>query len=270
MPHPYFVGTRAPKVLAHRGLVTAEMVAHGSVENSQEAVAAAVKAGAEYVESDCHLTRDGEVVLFHDSSLRRVTGDPRMIAEVTLAELTELMASRGGLLTLRGALETFPSTRFNIDVKADAAAVPAGQIIGEFADRVLLASFSDKRRGIALRAAHDVAVRRAANAWAGRPATSAGQASMIKILFTVLFGSKRAKARAFENIDALQIPERQGPVPVLTRRLLRAAHSAGVEVHVWTVNDPARMKQLLDLGVDGVVTDRSDLALRLHEFGALG
>ena len=133
--HPWFTASAPPRVLAHRGLVTATDAADGIVENSFAAVTSAHAAGAAYVESDCHLTSDGEVVLFHDVDLRRVTGDPRPIAHVTLHELDDLMSSRGGLVTLRQALETFPGLRFNIDVKAAAAAVPAGRIIAAHAER---------------------------------------------------------------------------------------------------------------------------------------
>jgi len=132
--HPWFDATPVPRVLAHRGLVTPDAAAHGVTENSFAAVAEAHGAGAAYVESDCHLTADGEVVLFHDADLSRVTGDPRPVADVTTAELEELMADRGGLITLRQALEAFPTLRFNLDVKADAAAEPTGRIIAPHAD----------------------------------------------------------------------------------------------------------------------------------------
>lgn len=259
MTHPYLTGTTAPRVLAHRGLVTPRDEALGIAENSRASVTAAVLAGSEYVESDCHLTSDGVAVLFHDSDLRRVTGDPRAVAAVSYAELAELMAERGGLLTLREALEEFTDTRFNIDVKAAAVAELAGTIIGEHCGRVLLTSFSDAYRARALAAA-----RRAAGGLAGadRPATSPGRGALIRLLLAVHFGSESARARAFKGLDALQIPERQGPVRVLSPRLIEAAHHAGVEVHVWTVNDPARMKELVALGVDGIITDRADLALK--------
>lgn len=258
MTHPYLTGTPTPRVFAHRGLVTPVHEARGIAENSRASVASAVAAGVEYVESDCHLTSDGIAVLFHDSDLRRVTGDPRAVASVGFAELTELMADRGGLLTLRGALEEFEGVRFNIDVKAAAAAELAGAIVGEHCDRVLLTSFSDANRVRALAAAQRVA---GGLAGAPRPATSPGRSALIRVLRSVHFGSRRSRVRAFEGLDALQIPERQGPVRVLSARLIEAAHLAGVEVHVWTVNDPARMEQLVDLGVDGIITDRADLAL---------
>lgn len=259
MTHPYLTGTLVSRVFAHRGLVTSEAAARGSTENSRDSVRAAVDAGAEYVESDCHLTSDGVAVLFHDSDLRRVTGDPRKVAAVSFAELSELMASRGGLLTLRQALEEFPATRFNIDVKADAAARPAGAIIGGYCERVLLTSFSDARRMSALAAAGRAA--REAGLTVVLPATSPGRTALLRVLLATVFGSRRVQARAFAGLDALQIPERQGLIRVLSPRLIAAAHRAGVEVHVWTVNDSPSMHRLVDLGVDGIITDRSDLAL---------
>jgi len=250
--HPWFDGVGTPRVLAHRGLVTPDDAADGMVENSFAAVAAAHAAGVAYVESDCHLTADGQVVLFHDSDLKRVTGDPRTLAEVTVRELEELMGDRGGLITLAQALDAFPTLRFNIDVKVDAAARPAGAIIGPHASRVLLTSFSDRRRLSALEAAV---------AHGGAPATSGGRSTIIRALTAVRAGLRTALRRALTGVDALQVPERQGPVKIVTRRFVEAAHRVGAEVHVWTVNDPADMRRLVALGVDGIITDRADIAL---------
>lgn len=255
MPHPYLHGDD-PQVLAHRGLVTADMAADGVVENSAAAVAAAEHAGALWVESDCHLTLDGTVVLFHDDSLERLTGDPRKLAEVTYEELAALMAPRGGLLTLGRALEDFPRLRFNIDVKADAAAAPAGALVGPHWRRCLLTSFSERRRRIALRAASSVPGGR-------RPATSPGEARTAALLLAATAGSPRGLSRALRGLDALQIPERAGRLRVFTPAVVSAAHRAGVDVHVWTVNEPERMRALVRAGADGIVTDRCDLALRV-------
>ncbi|MCR2825632.1 glycerophosphodiester phosphodiesterase family protein [Microbacterium sp. zg.Y909] len=252
MTHPWFAG-RAPRILAHRGFVPPD--AEGIVENSFAAIAAAHAAGAGYIESDCHLTADGHVVLLHDADLSRTLGDPRPVAEVTLAELERLMGDSGGLITLRQALEGFPDVRFNLDVKAEAAAVPVGRTVAPHAERVLLASFSDARRRAALEAADRFGR-------GIRPATSAGTATIARVLAGVRAHSPWVVRRALDGIDALQIPERRGPVRVVTPRLIEAAHRCGVEVHVWTVNDPMDMARLLDLGVDGLVTDRVDLALR--------
>lgn len=254
MPHPYFTGTATPRILAHRGLVTPEQAAQGIAENTQSAVRSAIDAGADYVESDCHLTRDGVVVLFHDDNLSRVTGDRRAVAEVSLEQMRSLMAGRGGLLTLEEMLEQFPTTRFNIDAKSDAVAVPAARIIGRHSERVLLTSFSDKRRERALAAAVEVS-------GGTRPATSAGQWLLVRLLIAVQLRAQNSILKLLRDVDALQIPETYRGVRVLSARLIEAVHTADREVHVWTVNDPVRMKELVAMGVDGIITDRADLAI---------
>lgn len=254
MTHPYLAGTAVPRVLAHRGFVPAALAAEGAVENSRAAFAAAVAAGAEYLETDCRLTSDGEVVLCHDDGLARLIGDPRPVSSVSARELAGLMAGRGGLLTLERALREFPRSRFNVDVKSAEAAEPAGRILAAAADRVLVTSFSDRHRLRALRAAASVP-------GAGRPATSPSRGRLAAALLALAAGSRAGFARAVAGVDALQIPERRGPVRVLSRRLIDEARRLGVEVHVWTVNDPQRMRELVGLGVSGVITDRTDLAL---------
>lgn len=254
MTHPWFAGSGTPRVLAHRGLVTTNDRAHGVAENSFAAVAAAHATGAMYVESDCHLTRDGTVVLFHDADLSRVTGDPRQVRDVSANELANLMEGRGGLITLAQALDAFPTVRFNLDVKAEDAADNVGRIVAPYAARVLLTSFSDARR----RAALESALRSGA---AILPATSAGSATIGRLLAALTVRSDTLVRRALAGIDALQVPERQSRLRVVTPRLIRAAHRHGVEVHVWTVNDPDDMRRLIEMGIDGIVTDRADVAL---------
>lgn len=250
MTHPWFTASATPRVLAHRGFVPSD--AEGIVENTAAAFAAAHAAGAVYVESDCHLTADGEVVLFHDEDLARIADDPRHVAALTFRELERIMSTRGGLLSLSAAFDTFPTLRFNLDVKVAAAAEPIGRIVAKHADRVLLSSFDDDRRRAAVAAA------RAAG---GVPAASAGTATTVRVLVAATLRSDRLMRRALAGVDALQVPERRSGIRVVTPRLIAAAHRAGVEVHVWTVDDPADMVRLLDMGVDGIVTDRTDLAL---------
>lgn len=247
--HPWFSASARPRVLAHRGLVP--IGSEGVVENTAAAFAAAHAAGIAYVESDCHLTVDGRVVLFHDDDLSRVANDPRPVAAVTLAELERIMGDRGGLLTLSEALDAFPTLRFNLDVKAPDAAAHVGRDVARHSDRVLLTSFSDRRRRAALAAA------RAAG---GEPATSAGTATIARLLGAVASRSPQLVRRALAGIDAVQVPERRGRLRIVTTRLVDAVQRAGAEVHVWTVNSPDDMTRLLDLGVDGLVTDRADLA----------
>ena len=254
MTHSWFEGAARPRVLAHRGLLTADDVSHGVVENSFAAVAAAHAAGAAYVESDCHLTADGVAVLFHDADLSRVTGDPRPVAHVSVRELEALMAARGGLITLGQALEAFPTMRFNLDVKAKDAAPEVGRIVAPHGHRVLLTSFADERRLAALAAA-------ATAGGGGRPATSAGTATIARVMAAVAARSSGLVRRSLAGVDALQVPERRGRMRLVTPRLIAAAHRHHVEVHVWTVNHPDDMRRLVAMGVDGIVTDRADVAL---------
>ncbi|WP_406245328.1 glycerophosphodiester phosphodiesterase family protein [Microbacterium sp. M] len=252
MTHPYFTGSRHPRVLAHRGLPAAH---EGSTvwENTAAAFAAAHAAGAEYIETDCRVTADGDVVLFHDETLERLLGDPRPVDEVRTFELAELLAPHGGLQTVSDALTGFPEIRFNIDVKTDAAVEPIGPAVAPHAHRVLLTSFSDARR----RRSVDSVL--AAGAAMG-PATSAGRSTIIAL--RLLSMVRLSPARVLRDVDAVQIPERQGPIRVFTPSLVRAAQRAGVEVHVWTVNDPDDMRRLVAAGADGIVTDRADIAVK--------
>lgn len=249
-PHPYFDPPR-PRVLAHRGLT---VPGEDHAENTLAAVAAAISAGATYVESDCHATRDDEIVLFHDDNLERIAGDPRPVADLTLRDLRALMADRGGLLTLGEALDGFPDTFWNLDAKAPAATEGMGKLIAPHTDRVLVASFADSRRRAVLAAA-------AAAGATLRPATSAGSGTTARVLAAVAAAPAPLLRRLLRGIDALQIPPHQGSVRILTDRLIRRVQAVGVEVHVWTINEVEQMQALVARGVDGIVTDRADHAL---------
>lgn len=252
MTHPYFEKARHPRVLAHRGLVTAAGEDSGVWENSAASFAAAHAAGAEYIETDCQVTADGDVVLFHDATLQRLSGDPRAIREVRTRELARIFADHGGLLTVADALSSFPTARFNIDVKTSDAPELLGPLLVDHTHRVLVTSFSDANRRATV-----AAVLRAGAAL--RPATSGGSRTIAAV--RALSALRLSPARPLRDIDALQIPERHAALRILTPALLRAAHAHGTEVHVWTVNDADDMRRLVALGVDGIVSDRADLAL---------
>lgn len=222
-------------------------------ENTAAAFASAHAAGAEYIETDCQVTADGHVVLFHDDTLQRLTGDSRAVAEVRTNELESLFADHGGLLTVADALDAFPGIRFNIDVKTFAAAEPLGPVVASHAHRVLVTSFSDRNRLAAL----DSSMRAGAGI---RPATSGGRSVIARL--RALSAARLSPTRTLREIDAVQIPEAHGGIRLFTPSLLRAAHRHGVEVHVWTVNDPADMTRLIAAGADGIVTDRADVAVR--------
>jgi len=252
--HPFFAGSRRPRIFAHRGLTVADERGPAVWENSAGAFAAAHAAGAEYIETDCQVTADGDVVLFHDNTLSRIIGDPRPVCDVSTRELEQLFAGHGGLLTVGEALDAFPEVRFNIDVKTAAAVESLGGILAPHAERVLVTSFSDRRRRAVLHA-----MRRAGAAMS--PATSGGRSTIVRL--RALTAARLSPARVLRELDAVQIPETSTGVRLFTPALLRAAHRHGVEVHIWTVNDPDDMRRLIAAGADGIVTDRADLGIGL-------
>lgn len=252
MTHPYFEKAAHPRVFAHRGLITAAGADSGVWENSAAAFAAAHAAGVDYIETDCRTTRDGDVVLFHDATLSRLNGDDRRIEQVSTRELAAIFADHGGLLSVADAIDAFPRTRFNIDVKSADAAAPLAPILADHTHRVLVTSFTDAHR----RATVAATLRAGAGI---PPATSGGSRTIAAV--RALSSARLPAGRALRGIDALQVPARHGRVRVLTPALVRAAHRHGTEVHVWTVNDVDEMRRLVASGVDGIVTDRADAAL---------
>lgn len=226
-------------ILAHRGF------SRDGLENSMAAFGAARALGLRHVETDAHATADGVAVALHDERLDRTTDATGAVGDLPWSAVRRArIGGREQVPLLADVLGTWPDLCVNIDVKT-AAAIPAvAHAIEATAswDRVCVTSFSTARR-------------RRTVALLSRPVTtSAGTAEMVAFL---LAGRAR---RALRRVDALQVPERFGAVRVVDARTVGAAHAAGRQVHVWTVNDPADMHRLLDLGVDGLVTDRCDLA----------
>jgi glycerophosphoryl diester phosphodiesterase len=236
-----------PRVLAHRGL------ALEAPENTLLAFAKALAIGVEHIETDVHESADGVAIVSHDPDLDRVAGRKVRVDQLTAAELRRVDLGDGQAFpTLAEALDAFPDARFNIDVKSAGAVEPTVDAIRSLGavGRVLITSFSESRRRSTVKGLPGVA-------------TSASFGTGAKVLAASrlrLAGRIRALLR---EVDALQLPERWNGIRVVTPPLLRLAHAAGVEVHVWTVNDPGDMRRLLDLGVDGIVSDRADLALEV-------
>ncbi len=253
MSHTPYLDHHGPIALAHRGF------SRDGLENSMAAFAAAVDLGLRYVETDVHATSDGVLVAFHDERLDRVTETTGAISALPWSVVSR--ARIGGVEPvpqLAELLGTWPTLRVNIDVKSPGAIVPLVRVIERTAshDRVCVTSFSDRRRLAVLRRL-------------SRPvATSAGQGVAARfVAATRVPGGRGAAlvARSLRDVDCLQVPERAGRVPVVTAATVAAAHRAGVQVHVWTVNDPSDMERLLDLGVDGLVSDRADLLRQVLE-----
>ena len=211
---------------------------------------AAVELGYRYLETDVHTTADGVLLVFHDPSLDRVTDGTGRISRLPAGTVaTARIGGREPIPLFRELASAFPGVRLNLDVK-DWSSVPSLAAAIEqhgVHDQVLVASFSDRRR-------------RAVQNRLSRPV--AGSAGIVgNALFTVLGPVLPARAirRALRGVHALQVPVRYGAIRVVTPGFVRRAHRHGLQVHVWTINDPAEMRRLLDLGVDGIVTDRADL-----------
>lgn len=242
-----YLDPRPPRVLAHRGL------ALEAPENTMSAFIAAVDAGARFLETDVHATADGVAVIAHDPSLDRVAGRDVEIEQTLFRDLQRIDLGQGEHVPgLREALLALPDAHWNIDLKTDASVVPAVRAVVEAkaTDRVLLTSFSERRR------------RQAAELVPG-VATSASQSMVAKAIVAQRLGLAGRLRRILAPVVALQVPRRHRGVELVTARSVRAFQAAGVEVHVWTINDESEMRELLELGVDGIVTDRCDLALPL-------
>jgi glycerophosphoryl diester phosphodiesterase len=231
---------------AHRGGAY-----HPDIEGLENTLAAfkhAVALGYDYLETDVHVTRDGYLLAFHDSVLDRVSDRRGEIARSTYAEVREaLVGGREEVPTLARLFEEFPEARFNIDLKSDGAvpALAAFVAARDAWDRVLVGSFSPRR------------IREFRRLTGHRVPTAA---SPPEVLCFLLVPSGRLADRLTRGrVAALQVPHRRGALVVAGRGLVRRAHAAGKHVHVWTVDDTAEMHQLLDRGVDGLFTDRTDL-----------
>lgn len=210
----------------------------------------AVGLGFNYVETDVRTTKDGVLVVFHDETLDRCTDGRGPINRLTWDELRQVrVAGREPIPALEELLAEWPDLRINIDVKDKAGADLLADLIERYGahDRVLVASVSDRRRFRVLRRL------------TRRVASSGGALTIGFLVVLGPLGLTRFIGRRLGHIHCVQVPLRVGPVRVVTPRLIRRCHKAGLQVHAWTVNKVADMEELLELGVDGIMTDRADL-----------
>ena len=237
-----YLDGRPPRAFAHRGWHTADLT---GLENTMAAFRRAVDEGYRHLETDVRATEDGRLVVFHDARLDRVTDRRGEIGQLPWGRVANVrVGGKEPIPQLAEVLEEFPDARFNIDAKADAVVGPLADTIRRCnaRERVCVVSFSDRRLA-ALRAAVGPSV-----AWALGPRETFR-----------LFGSSVVRRTFSTSAVAAQVPVFYRRVQVVTPRFLQIAHDAGLEVHVWTIDDPAEMRRLLDLGVDGIMTDRPDV-----------
>lgn len=237
--HP-FLDQVGPVAFAHRGGTET------GPENTLRAFRDAVELGYRYLETDVHATADGILVAFHDDRLDRVTDRTGLIARMPWADVRA--ARVGGaepILRLDALLEALPDARINIDPKDDAAVDPLIRILGQshVLDRVCIGSFSDRRLG-AVRAAFGPAV-----------CTSLGTMEVAALRASAWGAPGLASLLVRRPGRCVQVPATVGGISLVSGRLMEVSHQLGMKVHVWTVNTEAEMDRLLDLGVDGLMTD---------------
>jgi glycerophosphoryl diester phosphodiesterase len=258
--HPYFDGDQV-LVMAHRG-------GRGlRPENTLVAFQNAVALGVDVLEMDLHSTSDEVIVVMHDDTVDRTTDGSGPIHDYSLVELRSLDAGyhwsadegvttpyRGlGIVvpTLEEVLSGFPGILMNIEIKQSQPSIvaPVCQLIRDhgMVDRVLVASF-------------DYDTIKAFRSACPEVATTAGENEV-----RLLYGLSLAYLGGLlsPGAEAVQVPEYFGNIHVLTQRFVDAAHGRNLEVHAWTINEVADMQRLLDLGVDGIITDYPDRLLGL-------
>jgi glycerophosphoryl diester phosphodiesterase len=236
------------RFLAHRGLTVGED-SQPLDENTQSAFARALQVGANYLEVDVRASRDGVVVVCHDADLVRIADRPQKVAELDWAVLEAIPLRNGGkLMSLEQLLSQYGEARVNIDIKSlDAAEGTAQVVLSQNAlDRVLISSFSRKRRLAASKLVPGVA-------------TSSSAIELLTVWLAHRLHSKTLMRRVLSGLDALQIPTSRGPLRFDSESFIAAVKSFGVEIHYWTINDPEIAKQLRARGANGVVSDRIDL-----------
>jgi glycerophosphoryl diester phosphodiesterase len=237
-----FLDWPGPLAFAHRGAHGAGSAA-GAGENTMAAFEEAVALGYRYLETDVHATADGVLVAFHDDRLDRVTDRAGVIGELPWSEVAAARVAGGdGVPLLEDLLTAWPDVRVNIDPKHDAAVGPLVELVRRTGtvDGVCIGAFSDRRLARIRAALPGVC-------------TSMGPRQVARLV-----AASRGLPVGRFAAGCAQVPERQGMVALVTDRFVAAAHDRGLQVHVWTVDEEPDMARLLDLGVDGIMTDRPD------------
>jgi len=214
-------------------------------ENTERAFRHAVELGYTHLETDVHVTRDGVAIAFHDERLDRVTDRDGVISDLSWAEVKAARVDgTEPIMRLSELFEAFPDARLNLDPKHGAAVEPLAEAIlaASAVDRVMVGSFSDRRIAEVRRRVGD------GLAVSGGPKLTAK-----------LMAESRGLPITADWVHAVQVPLKVKGVPVVTERFITHLHRRGIHIHVWTVNESDEMRRLLDLGVDGIMTDQTEL-----------
>lgn len=244
-PRFAFLDWPGPIPFAHRGGVS-----ETGGENTLGAFARAVELGYHYLETDGRVTSDGVLLAFHDERLDRLTDLEGRLEDLPWSEVRRARVGGEPIPTVEEVLDAFPDTRFNIDAKQDRGVAPLVEALRRTGSmgRVCVASFSDRRLFQARRLTGN------------RVCTSMGPEAVARLRLAA-WGTPSGPFSA----ACAQVPLVWGRVPLVDARFLRAAHRRGLPVHVWTIDEPDEMHRLLDLGVDGLMTDRPSVLKEVLE-----
>jgi len=262
-PRPYkaYVQTSRPLVMAHQG------GADLAPSNTMAAFRNAAQMGVDVLELDVHTTKDGVVVVIHDATVDRTTNGTGRVHDLAWSDLQKLDAGyqfstdngqtfpfRGQgvtIPTLQEVLAAFPTLRINIEIKQ--ADPPMEQAVAD-----LIQQAGAQERVLVVASNSDVIER--FRALMPEVATGASESEVRGFFYAQTL---RVSAFYRPTADALQVPENFGNIQVLSPHFVQAAHARDVAVHAWTINDVESMRRLLDMGIDGIITDRPDLALEV-------
>ncbi|HEX7276347.1 MAG TPA: glycerophosphodiester phosphodiesterase [Acidimicrobiales bacterium] len=224
-----------PLAFAHRG------GAADFPENTMLSFESALRLGYRYLETDVRTTSDGVLLTFHDEVLDRVTDMTGRLGDLPWSEVSKARIDGQPIPRLEEVLAAWPDARVNIDAKMDEAVAPLAEVIERVGahDRVCVAAFTDLR------------LRQFRLLTGGRVCTAMGPRAIARLKGA----GYRAPTGPFAA-GCVQVPLYHGRIRVVDRRFVAAAHRRGIHVHVWTIDEPAEMDRLLDLGVDGIMTDR--------------
>jgi glycerophosphoryl diester phosphodiesterase len=239
-----FLDATPPVAFAHRGFVPK---GGENTENSMAAFQRAVDLGYRYLETDVRVTSDGVALAFHDAVLDRVTDRRGRIADLPWSVVRQArIAGREPIPLLTELLAAWPAVRINLDVKDDRSVTPTVDAIRRTGTlrQVCVGAFATRR------------IQAVRSALGPQLCTSLGPRAALRLRLPSAIQPRRPGAYTGR---CAQVPARVGRRVFVDARYVAAAHAVGVPVHAWTVNDPAEMRRLLDLGVDGIMTDRADV-----------
>jgi glycerophosphoryl diester phosphodiesterase len=234
-----FLDGPTPLAMAHRG----GAIEH--LENSMPAFEACVGMGYRYLETDLRATADGVLVVFHDATLERVTDRAGRIEHLTWKQVSDArIGGREPIMRLEDLLGAWPDVRFNLDMKAAGVLAPLVRTVRRLQvhDRICLASFSDARLAAARRI------------FGTSVCTSLGPRGVAALRLSSY--SPRAAGLARTAAGCAQVPLQLGGRALVDERFVATAHARGLQLHVWTVDSEQEATTMLDLGVDGIMTDR--------------